>query len=66
MKDWILVDGYERIPLGKWLVYIEDIDQFQVATVHKNITVIGGHFGFDMHKVTHYQALPEGPTTKED
>lgn len=60
---WIAVDGYRNMPVGTWLVYIpsDPVLFFHVATVHSNITWIGGHFGFDMPEVTHYQELPAGP-----
>ena len=62
-KEWISVDGYENIPIGEWLVYVPKRigREFNVAVVHKNLTIIGGLFGFDMQPVTHYQALPVAP-----
>lgn len=63
-QDWVPVDGYKALPVGMWLV-VTDRGEFYVAVRHPNLTTVGGLFGFDAHKVTHYQALPEGPDTKE-
>lgn len=60
---WIPVKGYQKMPVGEWLVYVpeDSVNKFQVALVHEKISTIGGHFAFDVKPVTHYQELPEPP-----
>ena len=68
MDEWIAVEnGYVDIPNGEWLVYIpKRRNKFHVAVMHTNLQVIGGNFGFDMQRVTHYQALPVAPQGEDD
>ena len=61
---WIKIDGYRKLPIGDWLVYIpeDNVSKYHVANVHKNITLVGGNFAFETRgPVTHYMELPEKP-----
>ena len=63
MGKWTKVDGYNNLPVGDWLVqlnkpYFHNV--LAVAHVHSNVTIVGGHFGFDTEgKVIAYRPLPE-------
>ncbi|KKM77339.1 hypothetical protein LCGC14_1371070 [marine sediment metagenome] len=63
MSKWIEVDGYKNLPVGNWLVQLDEPhfhNVLAVVHVHPNITVIGGYFGFDTEgKVIAYRELPE-------
>jgi hypothetical protein len=52
---------------GQFLVYMPDepTDKIQAANYHPNVKVIGNHFAFDLTKPTHWQPLPDPPTTLE-
>ena len=61
---WIKVDGYRKLPIGEWLVYIpeDNIGKYHVALVYENITLVGGSFAFETRgSVTHYMELLERP-----
>lgn len=61
LNAWIPVDGFEKIPKGKWLVQLEREAMFALihtANVGKNMTTIGGQFAFDLPKVVAYKSLP--------
>lgn len=62
MEEWIKVDGYENLPIGFWLVRLEE-EQFgtiiHVAACYENLCIIGGSFGFDIPKVMEYRSIPE-------
>lgn len=57
---WTRIDGVAAAPVGQWLVMLED-GKRHVMVKHPNITIVGGHFSFDMPKVTHYAPLLEPP-----
>lgn len=64
MKDsWIKVDGSKNVPIGKWLVTVDEYKrkgrEVHVCERHENVTYIGGHFDFDMPEVIAYMACPE-------
>lgn len=62
MSEWISVE--DRLPEGQCLVWLEkkaSFNQMHTAYYGGNVTIIAGHFGFDMPKVTHWQPLPEPP-----
>ncbi len=62
MSEWIKVDGYKDLPEGQWLVKVDEPHfdlYYHTAMVHPNITMIGGLFGFDAHRVIAYRSIPE-------
>ena len=62
LNSWVYVDGVANMPLGDWLVYMPgDIYPVQAAHLDRKLRTIGGHFDFDMPKVTAYKKLPEAP-----
>jgi hypothetical protein len=47
---------------GQFLIYLpEEIRQFQVMYKNHRFSMIGGDFGFDLTKPTHWMPLPEPP-----
>ena len=62
MDNWISVDSYKDVPIGRWLVQVEDHEysdnNMHVMTSRKNLTLIGNYFAFDMPRVIAYQPLP--------
>ena len=63
-QDWIKVDGYKDMPVGFWLVEVDESWHgltMHTAAIRKNMSVIGGHFAFDMGRVLRYRPLPEVP-----
>lgn len=61
-SEWIKVK--EKPPVGIWQVYLDSEymeTRIHTALVKENITVVSGHFYFDVPKITHYKDLPESP-----
>ena len=66
MSEWIRVD--DEKPSGICLVYLSEPSlrsQFHVAIYRENVSIIGGHFAFDMPAPTHWMPLPEPPKCKQ-
>ncbi len=62
--NWVKVNGVEEIPEGTFLVCLEEKRMgsiIHIASVHKNMSLVGGYFYFDMPKVIYYVELPELP-----
>lgn len=59
MSDWIKCSNYKELPVGCWLVRVEnDRHPFQVAYVNKNkIVVVGGAFHFDSKPLIEYKEI---------
>ena len=61
MNEWTRVNSWKELPTGNWLVQIAEPRcglVLHTASVHPNVTVIGGLFGFDMPRVIAYRKLP--------
>jgi hypothetical protein len=62
---WIEVDGYENLPIGRWVVRHEGTDsrheRYCIAEKHERMCFSGGHFAYDLTKITHYAAFNEVP-----
>jgi hypothetical protein len=64
MSEWISVTDKEMPEDGDFLVYLETKtfgSRVEVAHCHTNMSIIGGHFKFDMPKVTYWMPLSEPP-----
>ena len=62
MIDWKPVSSYKDLPRGLWLVKVNKAShglEYHTAAVRSNVTVIGGLFAFDQHKVIAYAPIPE-------
>ena len=64
--EWISVESYRDIPVGTWQVATEARGsrdaETHIATVEKNVTIIGNCFAFDLPRVYAYApALPAPP-----
>ena len=67
---WIECDNYEKLPIGEWLVKVEDDRHgYHVANVAKNssdqkLIIVGNHFDFDMQDLIAYSEFDrfEPPT----
>ena len=61
INPWIPIDKTPEE--GNFLVYMpeEHMRKFQVAYFHKNVSIIGSNFAFDLSKPTHYCELPKEP-----
>lgn len=56
-SDFIKCDDYKKLPIGTYLVLIDEEEgrnPYHVATVHENITVVGDHFYFDRKPLLGY------------
>ncbi len=65
-SEWISVESYRDIPVGTWQVATEARGsrgaETHIATVAKNVTIIGNCFAFDLPRVYAYApALPVPP-----
>lgn len=62
MSAWTTINGVDELPVGTWLVEVqkdEYWEPYHVAVKHKNITIVGGHFSFDMPTVIAYAPIPQ-------
>jgi len=58
MNDWIPETDYNKIPVGMWLVEIDDEAMpYQIAYVHENITIVGNHATWDCEPLIAYKKL---------
>ena len=68
MSKWIPVDGYKNLPVGNWLVQLSEPhfhNTLHTASVHPNVSIIGGSFGFDLEgDVIAYRELPKETETE--
>lgn len=66
-NEWISVSGYEEIPVGIWKVAElkrSGDTEMHIANIASNVSVIGGAFAFDRHKIYAYSScgtLPSPP-----
>lgn len=61
-KKWIPINGYKELPVGTWLVTMEEdlLDSYvHTAVVHPNICCIASNFAFDCPKVIAYRPMVE-------
>lgn len=62
MSDWIDVEGTKKMPIGHWIVLMED-GKYGVCQIAQGsnctIGIINGHFYFDMAPVIAYMPMPE-------
>lgn len=60
MTDWVKIKATKEIPVGKWLVYMED-GEYGYCEVNKTrngiIAVINGRFYFDIASVVAYTSF---------
>ena len=63
MSDWISVDDYKGVPMGEWIVELED-GGFHIIKRRPNMTIVGDHFYFDHPRVIGYHEIPK--TTNGD
>lgn len=62
MNEWISVE--DRQPEGMCLVFLEEErahSRIHAAKFKGSLAIVGGHFAFDMPKITHWMPLPEPP-----
>ena len=56
--NWIPVNSYEDVPMGVWLVKLEndsgDLSPYQVLQRHPKCSIIGHFFAFDEARVIAY------------
>ena len=67
-SDWVLVDGIKKVPVGTWLVYLEQSlhgSKVVAANVNENTSIVGGYFAFDAPKVLAYRVQPLAPGEKQ-
>ena len=58
--NWVVVSDWKDIPEGMWLVKLnKPKNQYHVAYVHPNVTVVGGMFHFDAGKPLAYAEFKE-------
>ena len=62
MSEWIKVESYKDLPVGDWLVQVDDpvFDTLilHTAAIRSNVGIIGGLFAFDQRDVIAYRPLP--------
>lgn len=60
--EFIEVKGIEEIPMGIWLVKLDTSRRhknkdYQVLYRHENVSIVGGHFHFDMPPIVAYHPV---------
>lgn len=63
-NQWVSVEGAKQLPVGEWLVYLEEPligSNIHAAVVNENMTIIGSLFAFDAPKVIAYMKQPIKP-----
>lgn len=63
-SEWVSVDSYEEIPIGTWQVAeLRKVGSpaIHIAEIGANLSIIGGHFGFDRGRIYAYAPCLELP-----
>jgi len=61
MSEWIKVESIKEVPEGQWLVKVDGTTlglNMHTASIHKNLSMVGGLFHFDQPNVIAYMPLP--------
>lgn len=63
-SEWVLVEDYLEVPLGLWLVKLDnsknpDANPYHVIEREENLSIIGNHFAFDKNRVLAYKPFGE-------
>ena len=55
VNEWVPCNKWNELPVGTWLVKVDrDSDKYHIAYSNLTITIVGGHFEFDMGNIVAY------------